>query len=412
MTWRWLFALLALVGCHREPVAPLPQRAYVWQREWTPAVSEAATQADTSLLNGLMLFGAEIAWDQGKPHIIYGSIDWVAVRRLHRPMGIALRVAPHSGPFVADDLASRTICDTAQLLLGKMKAEGVPCAEFHLDFDCAQKKLAGYATWARAVREVVKPTRFLITTLPSWLSEPEFAKLIEIPDRYVLQVHSVAPPKNDEPPSICDPERARRWVTKAAALGRPFEVALSTYSALAGHDPSGRLLGVALDGVQPSWPRGTRVTPFDSDASALSALVLEWNQDRPAQLKGLLWYRLPISTDVRNWRWPTFAAVMEGREPRRELRVEHQGDKVIDFTLLNAGEADENLDRLKVQVTWTGPGPMDADALPGWKVELDGHHALFELTEAQRLRLSPGGRRGMGWLRFDQRASLHVEIVR
>lgn len=412
MSWRWLFALLVLTGCHREPLAPLPQRAYVWQREWTPAVSEAAKQADASLLRGLVLFGAEVAWDQGKPRVIRGSIDWQTIRQLRQPVGIALRVAPFGGPCAADDLAGQTICDTARSLTETMKAEGVACSEFHLDFDCAQKKLAGYATWVRAVREVVKPTRFLITALPTWLGEPDFAKLIQIPDSYVLQVHSVAPPKDDDKPSICDPQRARWWVAKAAALGHRFEVALSTYSALAGHDASGRMIGMALDGVQPSWPRGTRVTQFDSDAQALGELVREWNQDRPAKLEGLVWYRLPLSTDIRNWRWPTFAAVIEGRPPRRDLKVETVGDNLIDLTLQNAGEADESLDHLKVRVTWTGTAPADSDALPGWGLKIGPEQATFELTEMQRLRLSPGGRRGMGWLRFDQRASLHVEIVR
>src|SRR6185369_9365162 len=99
-----------------------------------------------------------------------------------------------------------------------------------------------------------------------------------------------------------------------------------TYSALLGYDREGRYLGMALDGVQPAWPAGTRVVECNSDPVELARLVAEWRVARPATMEGVVWYRLPISGAKRNWRWPTFAAVLEGRTPTHQLAVHTEGE--------------------------------------------------------------------------------------
>jgi hypothetical protein len=216
---------------------------------------------------------------------------------------------------------------------------------------------------------------------------------------------------------ICDPILARTWVAKAAALKRPFEVALSTYSAIAGYDPQGKFLGLALDGVQPAWPSGTKLMNFESNATQIATLVHEWQTvRRPAGLQGILWYRLPVSTDVRNWRWPTFSAVIEGRAPVSHLTVQTQGENPVDLTLVNDGEADENLDRLRIIASWAEASapPSAVEALPGWTVTVvpETRQIRFVFSGPQTQRLSPGARRGIGWVRSNQRVPLHVEIIR
>jgi hypothetical protein len=55
-------AIFALAGCHRSNVDvsdPLPQRGYIWQREWTSAVIDSLSEAERRL-NGVVLLGAEI----------------------------------------------------------------------------------------------------------------------------------------------------------------------------------------------------------------------------------------------------------------------------------------------------------------------------------------------------------------
>lgn len=123
------------------------------------------------------------------------------------------------------------------------------------------------------------------------------------------------------------------------------------------------------------------------------------------------WYRLPVGSGHRTWRWPTFAAVMEGREPGHRLEVLTEGGNPFDLNLANEGEAEESLN-VAVLVRWDGQEEAAAEALRGWAVSRSEHEARFTRTEAAIPRLLPGGRRGIGWLRFNQPTQIHAEILR
>ncbi len=399
------FAFL-LGACRQVPfdATPLPQRAYVWQREWTPEVAANVREA-APRLDGLVVLGADIAWKDGQARVLRPAVDWVALREGGKPLGIAMRVDPSAGA------KTEILVETARSLVAEAVEQGVVCAEFQVDFDCPDRKLAQYRGWLRVVRAAVRPVRCVITALPSWLDEREFAPLAGEVDGYVLQVHSVPSRAQGESAALCDPVRAQRWVTQAAQLGRPFVVSLPTYSALAGYDPRGRSLGMALDGVQPSWPSGTRVVEFSPDPHELARLVAGWRTRHPAAMTGIIWYRLPVSSVARNWRWPTFAAVLEGRAPARGLEILAEGENPVDLRLSNLGEAEEALD-LTVIARWKGRGPVAIEALRGWSVTQSAQEARFVRTDVSVPRLLPGSQRDIGWLRFAEPAPLHVEIIR
>ncbi len=240
----------AMASCHRTaPPHPIPQRGYLWQRDWTPPVAAAFAEASAKM-DGVIVLGGEIGWNGGSPQVIRANVPWNLLRE-GRPVSIGLRVAPYPGPFAPDDAAARAIVETACSLLSEAAAHGVKVSELQLDFDCAQAKLAGYRLWVEAVRRAISPTRLFITALPSWLDEKEFPALVRAADGYVLQVHSVPTQKESGRASLCDTALARKWVAKASRLGLPFSVALPTYRCLAGYGPDGRLLGVIMDSVAP-----------------------------------------------------------------------------------------------------------------------------------------------------------------
>jgi len=373
---------------------------YLWQRDWSPSVVEAVSEAE-GRMDGIVVLGAEIVWVNKKPEVIEASIDWKRLGRLTKPVSVALRIAPYSGPFDAKGDAAESITLTTRNLLEKARANGVKLAGFQLDFDCAQKNLAGYRVWVGLVRSVVRPVPLMVTTLPAWLDEPEFARLIGEVEGYVLQVHSV-PTAPSGHAMLCDTLLARRWVAKANRLGVPFSVALPTYRCLAGYDETGKLLSVAMDSVEFAWPRGTRVVEFATDADQVAALVNEWKKKRPAFLRDLFWYRLPVTSDERNWRWPTLSAVMEGRAPIRKLEVRAQGENPVDLLIANVGEADEQRGPA-VTVTWNdGSAVTASDALQGWSVVVKQDAAIFKPEAGVQLRLSPGATRSIGWLRYDR----------
>lgn len=419
---RWIHGVLALlagvigvlafyasVSSRSSATGPLLQRGYLWQRTWNTGVIDAAFEGDRSL-DGLIILGGEMVWDGVLPRVKTAAVDWSAVARLRKPVSLALRVAPFAGSLNVSDAPIKGVIAGARNLLAEASSRGIAVAELQLDFDCAQKKLAGYRVWLRTLRTALPGVRLVITTLPAWLEEGEFAKLIREVDGYVLQVHSV--PLVGNGTALCDPQMARRWVAQAASLHVPFSVALPTYRCLAGYDAHGRLLGVLMDGISPSWPPGTRVLEFRSDAAALASLVREWRVSRLAELRELVWYRLPSAGDARNWRWPTLRAVMEGRAPLPQMVVRQTGTNPVDLFLENIGEADGTLDR-SVAVSWVGGRLAASDAQPDWTLRLEKKRAIF--TPAKRdLTLSPGSRRPIGWLRYDPSppTQIAVEMVR
>ena len=399
--------LLALAGCKEPARPPLPQRAYVWQRAWTPAVA-AAVQGTTQDVEAHVIFGGEVVWDDRKPRLIACDIDWETLRRLNRPACIAMRIAPFPGPF--DDAAEQqALTGYAKQLLDRCAKEGLACEEFQIDFDCAQKKLDGYAHWLRALHEAVRPCHFVITTLPAWLNEEAFPRLLREVDRYVLQVHSVRPAKPADPVMICDPERARRAVEAAAKLNVPFEVALPTYSALVGLNSSGEVVGYSFEGPPPKWPADTQLVSFDSDAVGIAGLIREWSASRPAVMHGVVWYRLPISSDVRNWPLVTWRKVTAGEDPTPEWHVQAPPGELVDLKLSNSGTLKTN-GQILLKVTWEGSSLLDAEVLPGWHLKRGDGELVIESTPSESVSLSPGAERAIGWARFNQRTQVHVEV--
>lgn len=403
-------ALIAFAGCNRREQTisgPLKQRGYLWQRDWTPAVVDSIGIASREL-DGVVLLGAEVEFAKAKPKIDKAIIDWEAVKRATTHCAVALRVAPFGGPFRADDNVAHTIVDLSKELIDEARIHGVELEEFQLDFDCARKNLGGYRSWLGTLRSAIHPTRFVITALPAWLDDPEFRKLAREVDGYVLQVHSV-PIASGKGAQLTDARLARQWVDKAAKLRIPFSVALPTYRCVAGYGPDGKLLSVAMDSVQPSWPPGTRVLEFGANADEIADLVQDWQHARPSQLRELLWYRIPIGSDARNWRWTTLVAVKKGRRPERKLNVRQDGANPIDLSILNEGEADEQV-HSNVTASWNGPTPIASDALSGWSVRLMKDRAIFQPAAPDGLRLAPGSNRKIGWLRFERPTNLQIEF--
>ena len=397
-------------NCSRSKISgPLPQRGYLWQREWTPAVIDAVKETQRRM-DGIVLLGAEIDWIGNKAEVVRATIDWKTVKRGAKPCSLALRVAPFSGSSGVDNARIKFIVDVAKSLFDDARKHGVNVQEFQLDFDSAQKDLANYREWLRVLRSAIRPVRFVITALPAWLDEPAFVSLAREVDGYVLQVHSV-PVRNGESTTLCDSRLARMWVEKAARLRLPFSVALPTYRCSAGYDAAGKLLGVAMDSVQPAWPPNTRVLEFASDADEIAALVHEWQQARPRELRELIWYRVPVATDARNWRWATLSAVMAGRKPLHKLSVVQEGENPIDVAIVNEGQADEQLDSA-VTVTWSEQTLVAADALAGWIVDLARARAIFTIANGHHMRLPPGATRKIGWLRYDRPTNLRLGLAK
>ena len=52
-----------------------------------------------------------------------------------------------------------------------------------------------------------------------------------------------------------------------------------------------------------------------ADPVAISKLVKSWEKQRPDNMQGIIWYRLPVDTDRMNWTWSTLQLVRQGLAP-------------------------------------------------------------------------------------------------
>lgn len=286
------------------------QEVYVWQRAWTKPVRTAVAQYATNFA-ALTVLRAEISWTTNRqPQLTRANVDYETLARIRHPVGFALRIGPYAGPFTNNAIIA-FITDTAARLVAEARTNHVPLAELQIDFDCAESRLDGYRTWVEAIQRRVAPLPVTITTLPSWLDARAFRRLAAVATNYVLQVHSAARPRSASAPyTLCDPRAARRAVASAGRIGVPFRVALPTYGYLLAFDSNGKFLSLSAEGPRPNWPTNALVRNVESNTAELGELIRAWTAHRPAAMRGVIWYRLPVASDQHNWPWPTLQDVM------------------------------------------------------------------------------------------------------
>ena len=100
---------------------------------------------------------------------------------------------------------------------------------------------------------------------------------------------------------------------------------------------------------------------------------------------------------------------MAGRPPKHQLNVRQEGADLIDLSIVNAGEADEQVS-LNVTAKWSEGGLEASDALFGWSLQSETERAVFSSVAQNGFRLPPGAARKIGWLRFDQPTNLQTEF--
>ena len=406
-----------LAGCGKKsPPAPLTHEVYVWQRSWNGNVRQAVEQARESSL-GFVPLAAQIAWRDGRPAVTWPEVDWKLVGNGHR-LTLAVRVDPLKTKDLGGEEARQAVVDTTREVLRRARDGGASPAEIQIDFDAAESQLAGYAEWVEAVRQTVAPLPVTFTALPCWLKRAEFPALARAGHGYVLQVHAAEKP-TVLTKDLCNPAQARIWVLEAAraAPGVPFRVALPTYTYELAFAPDDSCLGIVAEGESRAWPEGSRVVFLRADPAALAALRDGWNRQRPAEMTGLVWYRLPVSQDLRNWRWTTLRALVEGRTPAPRLETRAQPDtegKLHDLVIANTGDADARLPA-QITVAWDADAtPVAGDALSGYEWSAQGQMAEFRLPDAASSAprvVPPGESAPLGWLRFSTPVSdLQIEI--
>jgi hypothetical protein len=410
--------VLTLAACHEEPPVhgPLRQEAYVWQRDWSPAVRDAVGQARD--FASLVVLAAEIDLSQRAPRVARVPLDAGALKGYGKPVGAALRVHTFPGLFGDNPAAVQYLQGLVRDVVAEARAQGIALAEIQIDYDCPAARLQDYRDLLASLKPAAAPVPLTFTALPIWLRQRyTFQKLSEAADGYVLQVHSLEPPDEQGPGDIVltQPRVARYWVGEAAGFERPFRVALPTYGYQAAYDARGKLLGLLAEGPLVSFDPGVTIHTARSDPAAMADLIRGWTRARPKELTGILWYRLPVAGDRFNWTWPTLRAVMAGRAPQGRMRAVPRKPEpgLVEIDLVNEGEAEAPWPAT-VQIRWQDDSFLAADGLTGYRVRREGAREvrLERPGRAPGAALRPGEHRVVAWLRFKVPTEVQIELSR
>ena len=393
------------------------QDVYMWQRAPSEEL-RSALRASPDTVDGFYPLAAELLWTTGgKAEIFRSPLDHGALKATGRAAGFVIRIGPFGGPFSRDDERARTIVKLARDALESARHAGWEPAELQIDFDCAERTLAGYREWLLALREATGGARLVFTALPAWLNRrAEFAALAEAADGYVLQVHSLEKPNGgpDAPYSLCDYWKTLAWARRAAesAPGRPFRVALPTYGYRLVFDAAGDFVSLSAETSAPRWAGG-RTRIVRSDPAEMLRIERALAAEPPPGCEGVIWFRLPVEGDRLNWDMATFRKVLTGEAPRARLEVEARWSErgLAEIVAVNRGDTSEPTPA-RVRVSWPERARfLAADGLRGYEPARRGAERTMELKggpEAREDLLGPGKSRAIGWLRFSNETTVEV----
>lgn len=383
----FVVTLALAVPCVRANSADVTHDAYVWQRRWTPAVTRAvADQAD--LMRAWRVLAGQS--NRGAPLVTF-TPDWDALKASGRPAIAVIRIDGPQARWSEEGLVEEIIA-----VVESWRRHGVSLVGLELDHDSATARLPEYTRLAAATRARLNGSLPLsITALPTWLASPDLDALLAQVDEVVLQVHGVEP----APHPIFQREKATAWVRWLAARTRkPFRVALPTYRARVSRDADGSV--VALEAEVPLMAGGVDTVEMWTSPKEVDGMIRSVTTDRPTNLAGFVWFRLPTSRDLKAWSPATLRAVIRHHplEERIEAAVadgDHHGQARI--FLVNSGVGDARLPRAVI----LPPRCTLADGINGYALD---HATLRRRTDGI---LRDGRRIEIGWAR----CSLAVEEI-
>ena len=372
----WVLAALGVALCALQGTAHSDE-AYIWQRQWTPELSQAVI-AQRTLFSRYRVLGAQHIADAqwAEPAIDLSALKVAAV-----PVVLVIRL-PGSAPLLtAEQLASKIAEIRARWLTG-----GVASTRVEIDFDCAEAQLERYRAQLVALRALLPKGLFLdITALPAWLKAPALPSLLAASDRTTLQVHSVLAPKR----GLFDPRLAEFWIRQFAQLtGKPFAMALPAYGAKLLLDSDGKVIGVEHE-AELGTPHASALE-LQTSPESVRALIDALNLRPVPKLEAPVWFRLPLPSDTRAWAPVTLAAVIQKQVLRAQIRPEFIANSAggFDVRLSSVG----NLNAMSALRFAVNP-KCSGDGIAGYRY-LTG---VFSTSIA--VELKPGASRVIGWMR-------------
>ncbi|HRF53946.1 MAG TPA: DUF3142 domain-containing protein [Aquimonas sp.] len=318
-----------LSSCSQAPSPALSQDAYVWQRHWTPAVSDAVRSRELPL-DGLRVLALQ--WIGERVVQTQPDLPTLAARGL--PLRLVLRIEG-SRPR----LAPATVATAIRTVLVEWRAQGLSVAGIEIDHDCASAALEDYADWlSRLKAELPNGIALSVTALPSWLDNPDGLRALrQVADESVLQVHAV----EADQAHLFDPNSALHWIAGWQQHGdKTFRVALPAYRLRVRSGADGRPL--AVDGEGLGELSGSAATERYAIPAEVARVVHLIGHDAPSAMRGWVWFRLPVASDRLGWAPATLAHAMRGEMPNAQIELQaiQRTKGLFDLFLHNADRID------------------------------------------------------------------------
>lgn len=377
-----LMATVVLSACQPQ-VKPLPQDAYIWQRQWTPAVTRAMHDS-REFIGQWRVLAAELdasgRWNFATP-------DWSALQSASQPIVLVVRINGQLNDFPESEVLQQIV-----RLREQWRAAGVKLAGIEIDHDCATARLSAYAAFLHTLRAQLDNQETLsITALPTWLDSPALDTVLAATDAAVLQVHAVMNPRQ----GLFDAKRANGWLQAFAQRSqRPWRVALPTYSTRVTWNERGAVIGIESE--QATLASQGTAQELMARPQVMADFVAQLERDPPAGLAGIVWFRLPTEDDVRAWSASTWRAVLTRQPLHSELQAQAHATPdpdMADLILSNAGNADASLPT----IVRLDQACQIADGVNGYVLASDTKGKY--LKRAQDGLLRAGRQRNIGWIR-------------
>lgn len=400
---------LAATGCREQSGGPRPvtleHAAYVWRQGWDAgATASLAGRAWPAGLTELNVLVGECGLGPAGRRV---HPPWSALRATGKALSLSVRIGTRQalGGPAEPDLSE----GLALLRQGweSARAAGVSVAAVQVDFDCPSRLLGAYADRIAAAKRAWPEVRLTVTTLPTWLKEPGFARLVAAADGWTLQLHGTQRPNLAKPAPLFDESQALGWIEQAEALGRPFRVALPTYAYLACYSATGAYLGVRAENAE--LPKGTaRTQALPADPAQVIGLLRRLEERRHALVDGVDWFRLPFPGDRQNWTMAGWSQVIARRGMAHACSPELKVDgALVDVAVVNP--TDQPLPVPAVELAWPGARALGADATADW-VAASGPEAVTFRPHPLAGFLAPGERRVVGWARLAEPHPVEVRV--
>ena len=363
-------------------VGGLQSGVYVWQRVWIPANAKALADS-RGMFSEIRVLAAQ---EHPREGWIDARVDLAALAADGRAVRPVIRLDGRLPTLDATVIAKR-----AHTLIATWRTAGVHADGVEIDFDCPTSRLADYAKLLAAIKpQLPSDATLSITALPAWIGSPALADVLARSDEAVLQVHAVSDPKH----GLFDAKQAAQWIAAFAKQStKPFRVALPAYGSALVLDANGKTIGVeseaALDDA------GVRLELF-SDPREVQGLLKQLKDNLPPNLRGIVWFRLPLPGDRRAWPLATIDAVLEGKPLQSAWTpdINDGGNGAFDVSVRNSGNMEAVL---PASIDVGGSGCTDADALPGYRIDRGKNKLRFVRETGATLPATQT--RPLGWVR-------------